>query len=168
MDEIFVKQLNVIHYDKLFQANEAVIASAQQPLVIIADFETDDESATGAAIIHNKHVQIRVLPFKYEHVEKEVLPFKEKVKFFKKEVRNVLNTPAEVVVVPEDVDVIAEVVVDFFDDVDGFTDEFAEFMDGFNNKPLTGYENNIIGFFSDNYVGLTQHELDEFILGING
>jgi len=154
-DNIRLKSLDVLHYKRLEDINEDAINNSSSPLVVIQYMDDYD----------NKHFQIRVRPFNKDHTEKEALPFENRLVYYKRELRNVFKTPPSYELLPES-DFLASLVTNYFTAEDGFEDEFAEFMLGWNTKPYTGYENNMMGFFEDHYLGLTMYELNEFALGM--
>lgn len=155
MGDILLKPLEVLHYAKMIDVDEQAILDSNSPLVVI-HFMTDNE---------NKHLQVRVLPFNSNNVEKEELPFSERMQYYKKEIRNFVKSTTTYESIPES-DILATIIEDYFTEEDGFDDEFAEFMDGWNTTPITGYEDNMMGFFIDNYLGLSINELNEFALGM--
>lgn len=153
--DIGIKPLDVLHYAKLIDVDENAILNANSPLVVI-QFLTDD---------NNKHMQVRVLPFNSSNTDKEVLTFAERLPYYKKEIRNMRRDVPSYEEIPQS-EIIATIVTNYFTPEDGFSDEFADFMDGWNTKPVTGYESNLMGFFTDNYLGLSINELNEFALGM--
>ena len=153
----------IIHFNKLETIDESAINAAVDtgidPLVVI-QYDTNNGG---------KHLQIKMEPFNTDNVDKAVLPFVEKIQHFKKELRSGIKqgyvAPA---VVPKDETVLAVTIRDYFNPVDGLSQEFDEFMDGFTNKPITGYESNLQGFFVDHFLDLPYDQLIEFTAGLNG
>lgn len=159
--DLVLQPTEIIHFSNQERVKAAPgqtqINNAVSPMIVIAE-----------AIDYNKrHVQIRVLPFDGDHADKEALPFMEKVALFPKEIRNAKpEEPTVKQVVAKDPSV-ATLITNFFDQTDGYADELAEFMDGWNNMPVTGYEANMPSFFSNLFVPLASADLSEFNVGLS-
>ena len=63
-------------------------------------------------------------------------------------------------------EIVNDHVHDFFDNTDGYTQEFDEFMFGWNTKPVTGYEDNFIGFFGDHFMPVTEKSIEDLKTGL--
>lgn len=145
---------HIIHCAKLESLDEATLDEYIDAIVVLS------------ANAEKKHEQIRVVPFNIDNADKKTLPFAEKLQFFKREVRNLRGGGDEVAVAAEDTSVI-NVVPSFFTGNDGLTDEYNDFVVGFNTKPITGYENDFLGFFGDNFIAIDPETLPELISGLN-
>lgn len=156
MTDLVLQPTDIIHYENQAKIDAAQVAAKPAPTIVIAN----------AANFGKQHAQIKVLPFTSEHTDKESLPFIEKLAFFPKVLRNA--TPEQPSVKQEIAAAasVAQFITGFFNPNDGYADEFAEFMDGFNNKPSTGYEDNLMGFFGSRFVPLSSNELSEFNAGV--
>lgn len=161
MPDLRIQPLTILHYGKEVLANDTEIANANNPLVVISD----------AVGYDHKHLQVRILPFDEAYVANETLAFTAKVQYMPKTLRklNVFEGDSASIfqTIPKD-EIVADLITDFFTAEDGFDDEFAEFLNGWNTKPVTGYENNLTGFFTNHYLGLSQTESDQFNLGMAG
>jgi hypothetical protein len=155
-NDLVLQPTNIIHYKNESLINETQVAAKVDPLLVIAE----------AAIMGKKHAQIRVLPFNGDNAANESLPMVEKIKLYPHELRNLKpeQPTFKQVVAPHAS--VAQLITGFFNQNDGYADEFAEFMDGWNNKPVTGYENNTMGFFTNIFVSLSSAELSEFNAGL--
>lgn len=149
-----VNELNILHYPKYDLVDEASIDDHLSAVVILSD--GDD----------NKHTQIKVAPFNSSNVDKQLLSFKDRVQYYKKVVRG--KRGAAVETTSENVSVVTALITNYFDAADGFDDEYAEYLDGLQNKPITGYESNPIVFFEDHFLNLPEDELNKFNIGLYG
>lgn len=156
MADLVLQPTDVIHYKNEAKVSPVQIATKQSPIVIIGESKSNN----------GKHVQTRVLPFTDANADKEALTFVEKMAFYPKVIRN--NHPEQPSVKQEvaAAPVVAALISNYFNQDDGYADEFAEFMDGWNNKPVTGFENNLMGFFTEQYVKISSSEISEFSTGL--
>ena len=145
---------HIYHCPKLEALNATALDSYSDAIIVLS------------ANAEKKHEQIRVVPFNIDITDKKHYHLLKKLQFFKREVRNLRAGGDEVAVAAEDVSVI-NVVPSFFTGHDGLTDEFNDFVIGFNTKPVTGYENNFLGFFGDNFLAIKLETLPELISGLN-
>lgn len=156
MADLQLNPLRILHYNIEADINDVAVNDAFDPLIGVFSSET----------YGGKHLQIRVMPFNDANQDKIVLPFADKLQYYRKEIRTGLKEPSTLQQISEDSNVLASLVSAYFDAEDGFDDEFAEFMDGWNNKPITGYEGNLIGFFSGHYLGLPSEALTSLQTGL--
>lgn len=156
MEINLLAEQKIFHYNKMATIDEATINNEPDSIVIIA------ENA------QHKHEQIRVLPFNAANVDKNALSFADKVQYFKKEVRPLRGDEGAnpVVVVPENLAIVTTTITSFFTPEDGLDDEFALFVDGFTNKPESGYGANIDGFFTDIFVDISEGTIAELESGL--
>ena len=144
----------IFHYGKLAGVDEAAVTAHPDSIVIIGDLD-------------KKHTQIRVLPFNTFNQEKNALSFVEKMQYFKKEVRDTRgNGSVPVAITPENTAVTTTPLADFFTPRDGLEDEFADFMDGFVNKPESGYGSDVSGLFGDLFIDISETALTELTSGL--
>lgn len=156
MADLVLQPTDIIHYENEAKINATQVASKPAPTIVIAN----------AANFGKQHAQVKVLPFTDDNADKETLPLIQKLAFFPRVLR---NTTPEKPTVKQEIAAhtsVAQLVTGFFNPNDGYADEFAEFMDGFNNKPVTGYETNLMGFFGSRFVPLASAELSEFNAGV--
>jgi len=138
--------------------DEGTIASMIEPLVIIKANE------------ENQHVQIKVTPFNHTNTDKEILSFADKIQYYRTKVRQSILGESDVT----DSDVAANTtvtmlhIIDYYDLIDGISDEFNEFVDGLNNGGDTGgFDNDITGFFGKYFLDLNTDSLAELTAAIN-
>jgi hypothetical protein len=157
MTDLVLQPTDIIHYQNQTKVNTAQIAQKPSPIVVIAE----------AMSFNKRHLQARVLPFTADHADKETLSFVEKLAFFPKVLRNSLPEHPTFMQAVEKGPEITTLVTGYFNQNDGYADELAEFMDGWNNKPVTGYETNMMGFFTSMFVPIASSEISEFNAGLS-
>ncbi len=153
MEVNLLSNQRIFHYNKLELVDENAVNGQPDSIVIIA--ENADK----------KHEQIRVLPFNTFNQDKYSVSFTDKVQYFKKELRN-LKGGSTVNVIPHNTAIVTDHISDFFTHEDGLDDEFASFVDGFTNKPPSGFGGNIDGFFGDIFVDISEEALVELEEGL--
>ena len=132
----------ILHYRKFELLNETEINAHSDSIVVIS------------SNADRKHEQIRVVPFNTSNEDKGSLSFADKLQYFKREIRN--SRGSDVTIQKENLAVVVQTLADFFTGKDGLDDEYDDFITGFNGKTYTGYENNLNGFFGDNFVDLSE------------
>jgi hypothetical protein len=160
MIDLSIQPLEVFHFKTIEMIKGPALAKAEAannlPVIVIAQDATNS----------GQHTQVTVLPFNDQNADKETLPLVQKLTYFPKVVTgyNPDVTFAKQVVAQSPL--VAERINNFFNENDGFDQEMGEFLDGFTNRVVTGYENNLGGFFGGIYIVLTNNELNEFNAGM--
>lgn len=142
----------IFHYGKFELLNESQINSQNDSIVVIS------------SNAEHKHEQIRVVPFNSANEDKASLSFVEKLKYFKRDIRNPRGNSVDHK--SENLAVVVKNLENFFTGADGLEDEYADFLSGFNGKTYTGYENNISSFFGDNFVDLSEEVINDLADGL--
>jgi len=102
------------------------------------------------------------MPFNYENENKKLLDFKEKLKYFKK----IVTGSNQTVIIPGNPSVLATDFTSTINEDDGFLSEYNAFIQGFENPQIDQKEDDLIRFFVDNFIDISELAFLEFSQGI--
>ena len=150
MTKKYIEPIHVFHYPTITQVDSGKINNHPDSIVIIRYNE------------QNKTEQIRVMPFNYENENKKLLDFKEKLKYFKK----IVTGSNQTVIIPGNPSVLATDFTSTINEDDGFLSEYNAFIQGFENPQIDQKEDDLIRFFVDNFIDISELAFLEFSQGI--
>lgn len=151
-----IPERSILHYLSIDHVNDAEIKAktVEGPLVVLH-------------INEGKHLQVKISPFNAGNKNKESLSFKDRLQYYRKTERSLASKQSFKNNFASDPTAVAEFIATYFSNIShGFETEYNDFVDGFNNMPVTGFEGDLLGFFGSYYLNWTEDSLDELSTGI--